>query len=120
MFLVDLQDARLGERAVGQDAHLRAGVALRLDAEFMQRDRQQADGHLFARRGDHVELARIGFGESSWASASSRLVSPLIADTTTDQLMAFAVVARDAPRDVPDALDAADRSAAVFLDDQRH
>src|SRR5207344_282630 len=37
-----------------------------------------------------------------------------------DELMALAVIARDAARDVADALDAADRRAAVFLDDQCH
>jgi hypothetical protein len=50
---------RLRERAVGQDAYLRAGVALRLDADLVQRDRQQADRHLLAGRRDDVELARI-------------------------------------------------------------
>ncbi len=41
--LVDVEDARLGERAVGEDAHLAAGVALRLQAQLLQRDREQAD-----------------------------------------------------------------------------
>ena len=98
-----------------------AGVAARLAAHLLQRDRQQADRHLLAGGGDDVELARIGVGRDLAARAPSRrLVSPAIADTHDDQLVALRVEVRDAPRDVLDALDGADRGAAVFLDDQGH
>ena len=79
-----VEDARLGERAVGQDAHLAAGVALRLEPHLLQRDREQADRHLLAGGGDDVELARIRVRRRApWRAPSRRLVSPAIADTTT-------------------------------------
>jgi hypothetical protein len=78
-----LQDARLGEGAVGQDLDLAAGVALGLDAEILERHGQQADGDLLA-GGDITSSSRgSGCGETSLASAIRRLVSPLMADTTT-------------------------------------
>ena len=71
----------------------------------LQRDREQADRHLLAGRGDDVELARIGVRPTApSASASRRLVSPVIAETTTTSWWPCAVEARDAARDVPDAL----------------
>ena len=82
--LVDRQDARLGERAVGQHANLAAGVALGLEPHRLERDREQADRHLLAGGGDDVELARIGIRRELLRRArASRFVSPAIADTTT-------------------------------------
>ena len=57
--VVDVEDACLGEGAVGQHAHLRAGIALRLAAFLHDRHRQEADGDLFAGGGDDIQLARI-------------------------------------------------------------
>ena len=118
--LVDVEDARLGERAVGQDAHLRAGVAARLDAHLLQRDREQADGHLLAGRRDDVELARAGRSPTAPSRAPAAGWSRRPSPTHDDDLVAVAMELRDAPRDVADALDAADRRAAVLLDDQGH
>ena len=61
-----------------------------------------------------------GCGWISLASAIRRLVSPDIADgtTTTSWPAAFHFATR--ARDVLDALDRADRGAAVFLNDQCH
>ena len=102
-------------------AHLAAGVALRLDAQLLQRDREQADRDLLAGGGDDVELARIGV-RRELACASAEQAVGLAASSPTRRRRAGGprAEARDAPRDVLDALDAADRGAAVFLDDQCH
>ena len=57
---------------------------------------------------------------TSWARARRRLVSPLIALTTTHDAMAGALRGDRAPRDVADAVDGADRRAAELLDDEGH
>ena len=58
------------------------------------------------------------------ALAEERLVRSLDVQqeevTKTFELVTFAMIASDAPRDVLDALDVADGRAAVFLDDQGH
>ena len=51
---------RLAEGRIAMHLHLPAGVAARLEAEPQQRHGQQPDRHLFAGRGDDVELAYIG------------------------------------------------------------
>lgn len=80
---LDLQNARLGKCAVGQDAHLAAGIATRLDADVLQCHRQQRDADLLAGRQHGIQFARIGLRRYILANATRRLVSPLIAETTT-------------------------------------
>jgi hypothetical protein len=46
--VVDMFNARLGVGVIGGDRHLPAGEALRLQAQVVQGDGQQADGDLFA------------------------------------------------------------------------
>ncbi len=107
-------------RRVGDDPHLPAAVAARLDAELEQRHREEADRHLLAGGGDHVELARIGMrldfpGERDQAIGLARHGRGHDHD-----LVAGGAPLRDTARDIADALDRAHRGAAEFLNDQRH
>src|SRR5438552_618901 len=57
---LDGGDARLGVRGIGGDFHLPAGIAAGLHAHLDERHRKEANRHLLASGGDHIELARIG------------------------------------------------------------
>ena len=61
---VDRLDARARERAVGDDAHLRAEERLRAAARLLDGERDQADRDLLAGRRDDVELALVSGGGS--------------------------------------------------------
>ena len=86
----------------------------------LQRDRQQADRHLLAGRRDDVDLARIGIRRQLLRQREQPVRLAGHRRDDDDELVALRVEARDALRDVADALDRADRRAAVLLDDQRH
>ncbi|MNZ59525.1 hypothetical protein D3C78_775680 [compost metagenome] len=70
--VVDAQDTRLGVRAVGEDAHLVAGIGNRRHAALEQGHAEQRDGDLLA-GGDHdIQLTRNGlvhdlFGQTDQA-----------------------------------------------------
>src|SRR5205085_5970568 len=70
--------------------------------------------------GHHVELARVGIRRNVLGEAEQAVRLAGHCRGNHDELMAFAMEARDTLRDVADALDAADGRAAVFLDDQGH
>ncbi|ERO64426.1 hypothetical protein P308_24050 [Pseudomonas piscis] len=63
LLVIDLQDPRLGVRAVGQDAYLVAGIGHRRDTTLDQRHGQQGDSHLLTGGHDHIQLTgnRWGF-----------------------------------------------------------
>ncbi len=75
---------------------------------------------LLAGRGDDVELARIGIGREFLGQREQAVGLAAHRRHDDDELVSLALKARDAARDVADALDAADRGAAVFLHDQSH
>ena len=83
--------------------------------------RQQAGGHLLA-RGDHdVVFARVVPARDVWSvQATSWLVAPAMAETTTATSWPASTSALHPPRDAPDALEVGDRRAAEFLHDARH
>ena len=56
---LDVGDARLAVRVVGADRDLPALPGARLDADLLQRDRQQAGGDLLAGRDHGVVFARV-------------------------------------------------------------
>lgn len=56
--IVDLQDARLVVRAVGEDPHLVTGVGHRRNTALDQGHGQQGDGHLLAGGDDHIQFTR--------------------------------------------------------------
>lgn len=58
MGVVDVQDARLGVRAVGEDTHLVAGIGDRRHAALDQGHAEQGDGHLLSGRDHDVQFAR--------------------------------------------------------------
>lgn len=104
--------------AVGEDAHLRAGVALGLEAEVFQRHAEQGDGDLFAGGDHHIQFTRVRvlldlFGQGDQAVGFARH-----GGHHHDHLVALGLVLGDAFGDRAYALDAADRSAAIFLNDQ--
>ncbi len=118
--LVDLDDARLGERVVGEDAHLRAGIALGLDAHVHQRHRGQRDRDLLA-GGDHrVEFARVGFRHDFLGQVDQAVGLAGHRGDHHHDLMPERLVARHAARHVADAFRIGDGGAAVFLYDQCH
>ncbi len=107
-------------RAVGENADLSAGVATRLDAALEKRHAQQADGHLLAGRHYDVELARVGVGLNLLGKGDEPVGFSTHCRNYDNELMSGGLELGDAPRDAPDSLGGADRSPAVFLNDQRH
>ena len=106
------------------DRHLPAGVADRLHAFGLQRQRQQAHRHLLAGGGDHVELAhalgaRLG-GRHFLGQAEQPVGFAAHRRRHHHQLMTRAHPFGDALGHVADALGRAHRSAAVLVDDQCH
>jgi len=119
-FAVDVADTRFRECAIRFDGHLPAGIADGIDACVMQRDGQQADADLFARRRDHVEFARAGLGRNLFRETQQAVRFAGHRRRHDDHLVACLVPFRDALRDVLDALDRAHRCAAVFVYDECH
>ncbi len=116
---VDAEDARLGEGIVGEDA-LGAGVALGLEAHFHQRHGQQGDGDLFAGGHQHIQFARVGLALDFLGQRDQAVGFAAHGGNHDDDLVTLGPKTGDALRDVLDALDAADRGAAVFLYDECH
>ena len=118
--LVDREDAGLGVGVVGEDAHLEAGVALRLDAQPVQREGEEPDGDLLARGGDDVDLARIRIGVQLLREREEAVRLAGHGRDHDDDLVAFLHEPLDPARDLADALGAAHGGAAVLLDDEGH
>ncbi len=114
---VDAEDARLGEGIVGEDAHLRAGVALGLQAQVLQRHGQQGDGDLLAGGDHHVQFARIGLSLDLLGQPDQAVGLARHGGQHHHHLMSEHFEFGDALGDGADALHAADRGAAVFLYD---
>ena len=120
--IVDLQNARLGMRAVGQDAHLTASVGHRWHTALVQRHGQQGDGHLLTGGHDHIQLTR------------ERLLITTDCLGQIDQAIGLAAHGRQHHHQVVagiaeflnlvghllDSFDRADRGASKFLYDQSH
>jgi hypothetical protein len=115
---VDRADARAGVRAVGADADLVAEERPRRDPTGVERDREQRRGHLLAARHDDVALARQRLGRQR-ARELQEPVGLARHRRHHDDQAARARRRLDAPRDLLDALDRADRGAAELLDDER-
>ena len=118
LLAVDRLDARAREGRVGDDAHLRAEERLRRAARLLDGERHQAHRDLLARRRDDVELALVLgrglvvhlLGELEQAIGLARHRRDDHDDVVTRLLRGDA-----APGDFADALDRADRGAAVLL-----
>jgi hypothetical protein len=119
-FLLDGEDACLGERGVGDDRNLPAGIAPRLEPDSLQGERQQPDRHLLAGRGNDVELARAGIGVQLPREPEQAVGLARHRGGHDHQLVALGGEAGHTARDLADSLDAAHGGSAVLLDDQRH
>jgi hypothetical protein len=117
---VDAEDACLGERVVGEDAHLRAGVAPGFQAQVLERHRQQGDGDLLAGRHHHVELARVGLRLDFLRQRDQPVGFARHRREHDHHLMPEHLELGDAFRHGADAFGVGDRSAAVFLYDECH
>ena len=91
----------------------------RLAALGVDRQRQQADRHLLAGRGDHVQLALVGQVGDLLGQAQQAVGLARHRRDDHHHVVALALRREAAPGDVADALDGADRSSAVFLHDQQ-
>ena len=89
--------------------------------DLLQGDGQQAGGHLLAGRDDGVVFARVvQRREAPGTSATSWLVAPAMAETTTATSLPGVDLALHASGDLADAVEVGDRGAAEFHHDARH
>ena len=116
----DLEDARVGVRAVGDDAALRAGEADRLDAARVERHPQERHRDPLARGEQHVELATVRVG-AHLAGEAEQLVRRIAHGAHHhDHLVALLPGLRHPGSHALDALHVRDGGSAVFLDDDAH
>jgi len=120
----DALDARLGERRIGFDRHLPAGVADRGQPLALQRDRQEPDRDLLAGRRDHVELAlHLGgdaLGRELLGQAEQAVGLAAHRRRDDDHPMPGARPFGDPLGDVANPLGRPHRGAAVLVNDECH
>ena len=104
--------------AVGDDARLRAGQRDGGDAQRVQGDRGQRDGRLLAGGKEHIHFPLVGQRHDFLGQFDEIICHPAHGRDDDDNLVAFGVIFGDASGDILDALGIADRSAAVFLDEE--
>ena len=114
---LDAGDARLAVRVVGADRDLPAQPGARLDPGFLQRDRQQAGGHLLAGGDDGVVFARVVQRRQSLAVRHELVGGAGHGRDHDRDLVAGLDLALDAAGDVADAVEVGDRGAAEFHHD---
>ena len=107
-------DARRAMRVIGQDRDLPALPGAGLDADILQHDGEEPCGHLLARGHDGVIFPRV-VQQRSLAAPGDEFVglSGHGRDDDGDFVAGFDL-AFDVPRDIADALDIGDGSAAEF------
>ena len=120
---VDVEDAGRGMRVRGQDRQLPALPGARVDVHVLQRDGEQAGGHLLA-GGDHgvvfagVEYVALLQGRRA---PGDQLVGGARHGRDDDgDVVAGVDLALDVARDVADAVDVGDRGAAELHDETGH
>ncbi len=96
---------------------MRAGVASRAQANIHQRHRKQPDCHLLAGRYHDVEFARIRIGLHVLGKRDEPVRLSRHRRDHNHKLVSLGVKARHAASHIADSLGAADRRAAVLLDD---
>ena len=117
---LDAADARLAVDAVGADRDLPAQPGAGLDAELLQRERQQADGHLLAGRDDDIVFARVVQRADAGVTVDQLVGGAGHGRDDDGDLVAGIDFAFDLARDILDAVDVGDRGAAEFQNDPRH
>src|ERR1700677_2172015 len=120
LFGFDCLDFGLGVDIVRQNTGLRTGEGDGGDIERKEGHGGEGDGGLVARGQEHVHLALAGQGHDFFGELDEIIGDAAHGGDDDDDLVAFGAVARDAAGDVFNALRVADRSTAVFLDDQSH
>ena len=111
---VDAENARRAVRVRGQDRNLPALPGAGVDADVLQRDRQQAGGDLLA-GGDHGVVFAGVVQRRGLAAPGDELVGRARHGRDHDgDLMAGVDLALDVARDVADAVDIGDRGSAEF------
>ena len=120
--IVNLQDARLGMCAVGQDADLAARVGHRRHTALVQRHGQQGNGHLLAGGHDHIQLARQRLLVATDCLGQIDQAIGLAAHGRQHHHEVVAGIAEllNLVGDLLDSFDRADRGASKFLYDQSH
>ena len=117
---VDLEDPRGGVGVAGQNRDLPALPGARLNADRLQRDRQQARGDLFAGGHHRVIFARVMHG-GGLAAPFHQLVGLAGHRGHHDgDVMAGIDLALHMARDVADAVDIGDGRAAEFHHEAAH
>ncbi len=104
----------------GLDRDLPALPGARLDAERLQRDRQQAGGHLFAGCDDGVVFPGVVQGRGFGRPCHQLVGLAGHGGNHHGDLVAGIDLALDVARDVADAFDVGDRRAAEFHDKPAH
>ena len=118
--VVDVDDARPGMGAVGADAHLMAGVRTRGATVLLQGHRKQGDGHLLAGREQHVELSGAGTLLNALREAEQAVRLPAHRGDHDNDVVTPRARPLHCGGDARDALEAPDRGASEFLNDQAH
>jgi len=106
--------------AVGLDRNLPAKPRARVNAEILQRQRQQPGCHLLARGDDDVIFARVVQTRDLVGPVDELVGGAGHRRNHDGNLVAGVDLALDAPGDVLDPIDPGDRRAAEFLYDARH
>ena len=114
---LDAGDARLAMRVVGADGDLPALPGTGFDADLLQRDRQQAGGHLLAGRYHRVVFARVVQRRQALAPGDELVGDACHGGDHDGDLVARLDLALHAGRDVADAVEVGDRGAAELHHD---
>ena len=99
---------------IGENTHLAAVVGFGLHPAHIQGHAEQRRGHLLACGNQRIHLPWHRAFCTACARSIKRLVSPLMAETTTIRSCPWAPELRNLVRHLADALDRAYRNAAEF------
>jgi len=118
--LVDRADARPAEGRVGGDAHLMTEKRRCLHTEILEREREERCRDLLTARDQRIALALRGVGRHLSGEREETIGFARHGGDHHHQAVPLLVIRGHAPGDLADPLDATDRGAAVFLNDQCH
>ncbi len=117
---IDASDLIERMGGVGMDRDLPALPGAGLDADFLQRDGEQAGGHLLTGCDDRVIFAGVMQGRKLLAPADQLVGRAGHGGDDDGDLVADRVLALHPAGDLADAVQVGDRSAAEFHHDTRH
>ena len=117
---IHVENATAGVRAGGVDASLTTGDRHRIDAKLAQSHRDQRNRLLLAGSQQHIEFAFAGITRKIFGHLDEAIGHARHRGNHCDHLIARIASAFDARGDIAHAIDRADGSAAVFLNDEGH